>query len=108
MKPHFQHLLTPLTCFNSIDNAGAKYDLTLWPTNTVASTIGSIVSKTFLSSTAAFAAFSTFGALAPQTLVGLVGRANSLYWMGYMSGNNMPESFRSFTNQFETVTLPWK
>jgi hypothetical protein len=82
--------------------------MTLWPTDPTASKLGSIMSKTFLSSTSVFAAFSTLGMLAPQTLVSLVGRANSLYWMGQMSTNNMPESFRSFTNEFDLMTLPWE
>lgn len=87
---------------------GASHSLTLWPKDPTAALVGSIMSGTFLSSTAAFTAFSALGMMAPQSLINLVGRANSLYWMGSMGGSNMPESFRSFSDKFEMVSLPWK
>jgi hypothetical protein len=101
-------IISGLTAGLCCDFPGATYNLTLWPQDSTASLIGSIMSKTFLSSTSAFAAFGALGMLAPQSLVSLVGQANSLYWMGQMSPSSMPESFRSFTNEFNMLTLPWR
>jgi hypothetical protein len=63
------------------------------------------MSKTFLASTGLFAAGAAFGLVPPTAVMCLVGQANSLYWMGQMSPQNMPESFKSYTDEFHGITL---